>query len=202
MGGMVAREFLDDHRLAHAALADDEEVGHAGALGKRDQVLEHAQGQLRAGVVDPPVRANPAQTLVRTQGRDRAARGKQMAKILSHPIPPPRNRAGRAAYPPPAVRRPARPRSTSPATIWVGAPPRGASPWSCGTPRRPARAGRGSSRRSAPRRPPCAPRRAEPATPHDAPKARWRAAFDRPGAPPDTPPPPARRPTKDRADRT
>ena len=127
MSRMVARELLDDHRLAHAALADDQEVGHPGALGKRDQILEHRQRLLRPGIVDPPVRANPTQAFVRTQGRDRAARGEQMSKILTHPIPPPRNRAARAAYPPPpAVRRSPPPRSTSQARIWVGARHRGA----------------------------------------------------------------------------
>ena len=52
IAGMIACEFLDDHRLAHAACADDQKIGHAGARREGDQFLE--LGQRLAGAAKTP----------------------------------------------------------------------------------------------------------------------------------------------------
>jgi len=54
-GRMIAQEFLRDHRLAHAAIAPDQHVRHAGPRRTVQQVGELAQRQDRARGVNPAV---------------------------------------------------------------------------------------------------------------------------------------------------
>ena len=69
---MLAAELLEDHRLAHAGPAVDEEAGHAVALRVGQQVVHRLQRHLGGRVADPSLGADPLDALVVGQGRQRA----------------------------------------------------------------------------------------------------------------------------------
>ena len=63
-GRIGAHELLDNHRLAHPGSAEDQQIGHAGALGKQKQFLELVERLACTRIVDPAVDPDMFDTLV------------------------------------------------------------------------------------------------------------------------------------------
>jgi hypothetical protein len=140
---MIARKLLDNHRLAHAARADNQQIGHAGARRKGDEVAELVERLTGARIIDPAIDPDAANALLGAERGDLPACREQMREAVSHPIPPPENKAAPAAGPArakPRVRWLARPETDA----WLA---RDASPSSFAPLRRRGRAERKWSRR-------------------------------------------------------
>jgi hypothetical protein len=61
---MVRAEFLHQHGLAHARVAEDRDRGHSSRAGMVENLLEDLERFLHPGITDPTLRAYRVDSLL------------------------------------------------------------------------------------------------------------------------------------------